>query len=514
MCRSELSRAHSALVAAAIRLAECMGFHRDPTTYGLSPVETHVRRLLWYQLCFLDVRTCEAYGPRLLIRGDEYDTKLPLDVDDDDLISSDDPQDQDRWTNMTFTRIRCECMVMVRTLWVDRVRLENRKASLTHVLGKIESFRKEMEERYLPRMRAVEPIQRLARCMMSLYTSRMHCMVLHRYHYSMGVNSPDKLRNLLWSSGIQSIEDAIEMETNPDLTPWVWYSGAYQQYHIALLLLLEVFAFPMMKEAERVWKGLDYVFDGDPRQSRQDKGRQLLTDLRDKFIVYRNARKMRQPLSLRKPLEHMSPAAYEESSLHYSSSRSPPEIPLKIKEQDWQPIKPSLQPPPGLSPTDSSSQSSIMGHSAGLKAGKPNWGFENSSTFFVSPTTKVQNHAAAFSSSYSSPPSLHAQMQQVQQSQPMAGSQYVLSSGLPTAVVQRPGYFDQTRGQNPNLRTPGGMAMDISPAVQVQPPPPAQVMMEDIDWVSVLFLSSLVSFETWIRSFCGCSYERVHSNNL
>lgn len=52
-------------------MAECMGLHRDGQTYGMNPLETHVRRLIWYQLCFLDIRTCEAQGPRPTIRRDE-----------------------------------------------------------------------------------------------------------------------------------------------------------------------------------------------------------------------------------------------------------------------------------------------------------------------------------------------------------------------------------------------------------------------------------------------------------
>jgi hypothetical protein len=47
LCRNEISRAHSALTGMCIRLAECMGLHRDPTTYSNSPIEIHVRRLVW-----------------------------------------------------------------------------------------------------------------------------------------------------------------------------------------------------------------------------------------------------------------------------------------------------------------------------------------------------------------------------------------------------------------------------------------------------------------------------------
>lgn len=52
LVRSEVSRGHSALVGTAIRLAECMGLHRDGTHYRMKPVEVHVRRILWWQLFF------------------------------------------------------------------------------------------------------------------------------------------------------------------------------------------------------------------------------------------------------------------------------------------------------------------------------------------------------------------------------------------------------------------------------------------------------------------------------
>lgn len=77
LCRAEVSRAHSALVGTCIRIAECMGMHRDPTLYTKNPVEIQVRRLIWYHIIFLDTRTAEAVGPRAQIRRDEYDCELP-----------------------------------------------------------------------------------------------------------------------------------------------------------------------------------------------------------------------------------------------------------------------------------------------------------------------------------------------------------------------------------------------------------------------------------------------------
>ena len=105
------------LVGTAVRMAECMGLHRDGEEYGLTPLETHVRRVLWHQLCFLDIRTCEAQGPRPVIRRDEYDARLPLNCDDAEIThDAAPPADRcaARWTPNTLPIIRFEINEMLR----------------------------------------------------------------------------------------------------------------------------------------------------------------------------------------------------------------------------------------------------------------------------------------------------------------------------------------------------------------------------------------------------------------
>ena len=159
-----------------------MGLHRDPSTYGLSAVETHVRRLIWYHLCFLDLRTCESQGPRLGIRNDDFDTELPLNIDDEDLEKRPPPtRSVDRWTDMTMTLIRFECHQMQRVVRVDNLRLEKKKTSLTAVLGKIEEFRRTIGKKYLAMIDKNVPIQNCARKILEILISKAQITVLHRY---------------------------------------------------------------------------------------------------------------------------------------------------------------------------------------------------------------------------------------------------------------------------------------------------------------------------------------------
>ena len=189
-----MSRSHSALVGTAIRLAECMGLHKDGSAYNMGAVETHVRRIVWYELGLLDIRTCEAQGPRPGIREGDFDTKLPLNVDDNDLELDRPPKvSAERWTDMTLTLIRMECNEMMRLIWFDRPRLEKKQLSLTALLGKIENFKKIMHEKYVPLIDMNIPVHHAARLILNLLCARMHIMVLHRYHHSVSTRIPGKL---------------------------------------------------------------------------------------------------------------------------------------------------------------------------------------------------------------------------------------------------------------------------------------------------------------------------------
>ncbi|KAH0565132.1 hypothetical protein GP486_001483 [Trichoglossum hirsutum] len=309
LCRDEISRAHSALTATAIRIAECMGLHRDGKNFGLQPIEIHVRRLVWYQLCFLDLRTCESQGPRPVIRKEDFDTKFPLNLDDTDITATGAPQHSaERWTDATFSIIRFECSEMVRILWADRPRLEKKEISLTAVLTNIETFKKSMEEKYSNILRSDIPIQKAAKHVMIVLICRMYIMVLHRYLFRQtGIRN--RIRQMTITNALCQIENAIALETDPALAQWAWYAGAWQQWHTALLLLTDIWSHPDREEADRVWACLDYVFGGNRGLSRDEKARSILMEVRDKAGRLRSARKLKMPISMAEHRSRLSPSA-------------------------------------------------------------------------------------------------------------------------------------------------------------------------------------------------------------
>lgn len=116
----------------------------------------------------------------------------------------------------------------------------------------------------------------------------------------------DRLHQLLISSGITVTEACIEMETSPKLSPWAWFSGAHQQYHYALLLCMEIFAFPNLPDADRIWRCLDYVFEVPPHLTQERKSRWILTQVRDRTELFARSRKVRSPPGLGRELSQPS----------------------------------------------------------------------------------------------------------------------------------------------------------------------------------------------------------------
>lgn len=345
-------------------MAECMGLHRDGEAYGLTPLETLVRRLLWHQLCFLDIRTCEAQGPRPAIRREDYDTKLPINCEEDDLAmyNPTPPEPAEHWTSTLLPLMRFEINEMMRIIWTDRRKLETRKTTLTTVLTKIETFRKRMFEKYDRFLNDNIPIQRYARLVMRLLIYRLHAMILHPYHSNTTNPMPQRLTGVLVESGIRIIDIAIQLETDPAFRDWSWYIGAYQQFQIALLLATEIYYRPNNKEADRIWACLDYVFHLDPNMPREQKGTTILAEVMGKTGVYQGMRKMRAPTSITRavPGRHavhpgeaqrpsMSPSHLQpQMNLHQhqqQQQQQPMSIPAGMKTE---PGMPSISPGMGM----------------------------------------------------------------------------------------------------------------------------------------------------------------------
>ena len=118
----------------------------------------------------------------------------------------------------------------------------------------------------------------------------------------------------------------MAFETLPSIRHWAWFAGALNQYQTAFLLLAEVFSYPMRREADRIWRVLDYVFEPPPHLSRDEKSRLILTEIRDRMGIYRDARKLRAPVLMNKRMGIKPPVQRGEIGLQDEQEDKKPDL--------------------------------------------------------------------------------------------------------------------------------------------------------------------------------------------
>ncbi|KAF1936018.1 fungal-specific transcription factor domain-containing protein [Clathrospora elynae] len=273
LCRAQISRATSVIVGALVRLAQCIGIHRlsHSSANSLTPLQRHVRSLLWYQICFLDFKTAEAQGPHPSIRSDDFDIALPLNVDDDVFEFGtprwqQHPTSTNGWTDVTLSLIRYECNEMHRFIFRGRMEMDRKRITLHDLRARVEARKRLIQAKYLQYLDASVPIQRYAGLVATLLTSRCDTMLLYRHlpqTPSLSPRSPseNRLRDVLLTAALTTLEIGATLDTLPSLSSWAWYSTTYQQYHAVLLLLTELYRTPdVLQEKERMATIIDHVF--------------------------------------------------------------------------------------------------------------------------------------------------------------------------------------------------------------------------------------------------------------
>jgi len=141
-----------------------------------------VRSLLWYYICYLDLKTSELQGPQPTIRSDDFDVPVPLNVDDSAFeLSNSPPGTPEKWTDATFALLRFEFNEIHRMIFNGRVQIDRRKMSLQQLRLDVDAKKIYIEERYLSLVDINMPIQLHAHLFAKLMFARCDAMMLYRY---------------------------------------------------------------------------------------------------------------------------------------------------------------------------------------------------------------------------------------------------------------------------------------------------------------------------------------------
>jgi hypothetical protein len=141
-----------------------------------------VRSLLWYHICYLDLKTSELQGPQPTIRSDDFDIPLPSNVDDSDFeVSHRPPNIPGKWTDATFALLRFEFNEIHRMIFNGRVQIDRNKMSLQQLRLTVDAKKTFIEESYLSSVDVNVPIQLHGQLFAKLMFARCDAMMLYRY---------------------------------------------------------------------------------------------------------------------------------------------------------------------------------------------------------------------------------------------------------------------------------------------------------------------------------------------
>lgn len=274
------SRLVWALGGLAIHLAQALGIHRDGTQFGLNPFDTEMRRRLWWQISLLDNRSAEDHGVDPTFTDQFFDTKLPLNLNDDDIYPGmkESPKERTGVTEMTFCLIRYEISVFSRRFIFSnsgQIPLMAQDLSLEQKEKLIDECHRKLEEKYLQHCDMNMPIYWVAATVARLILAKMWLSAHHPRVYSVvdgGSALAPEIRDRVFITSVEVLEFSHLLEKNENTAKWGWLFKTYMQWQSVAFALSEICSRPPGPDVDRAWRAIESVYDERMMNSKYQKG--------------------------------------------------------------------------------------------------------------------------------------------------------------------------------------------------------------------------------------------------
>jgi hypothetical protein len=224
-----------------------------------------MRRRLWWQVCILDARSSEDHGCDPTIVEAQFDTKMPLNVNDTDLHPdmTEFPEERQGFTDMTFCLLRFEIAHIFRrivyvppgpnkcTEYFSGLTIEQKEKWITDA-------HQAMENKYLKNCDMTIPICWVTATISRLIMSKMWLVVYHPHQRKDGgATLPQETKDKLFITSLENVEYSILLETEARTMKWGWLFRTYVQWHAIAFLLSELCVRTKGEAVERAWRALE-----------------------------------------------------------------------------------------------------------------------------------------------------------------------------------------------------------------------------------------------------------------
>ena len=255
-----------ALLTVIIRRARSAGLHRDPAALGVSPFEVEMRRRLWWHLCLLDQRASEDQGTSPELLSVPFNVRLPLNVNDDDILPTSTLPVQERIgvTDMTFANIRYES---IRAVWGMRRELEYRRCS-PHTQCSCIDMCSETSARLLSRLHRdyishFSPDHPLVRWYVGIarVVPKVTFVIHHPFSRDQMTDLPLDLLDEFFMTAVEAVEFCRFIETCTLTAKWRWhFRQSSTRWHLLTFLLTELCVRPPCPSVDRAWLAVSAAY--------------------------------------------------------------------------------------------------------------------------------------------------------------------------------------------------------------------------------------------------------------
>jgi hypothetical protein len=259
----------------AVRIAQRGGLHRDQTAIGAEtwPWHSEMRRRLWWMISMIDMRASEMTGLGPSMNTSQFDTKMPLNINDSDLeISMTElPEERTGATDMIHCLITYEIRNFYREVKsaapiaraLENFQLPERSMEDKDLI--VDELERRLEHKFLRYCDPLVPLHSL--CLITaraaVATSRLMIHYPRNQANESGDTIPQARKDKLFGIALKIIEYHNLVYDNKNTRKYAWQMKARFPWH-ALTLLLSELRTRTAGDVDRAWSLIEQFVEYNP----------------------------------------------------------------------------------------------------------------------------------------------------------------------------------------------------------------------------------------------------------
>ncbi|TIA07100.1 hypothetical protein D6C81_09622 [Aureobasidium pullulans] len=252
----------------AVRFGQRLDLHKDGSTLNIPPVESEMRRRLWWQIILIDTQAGQLCGQDLLMSSllSDFGTEEPRNIDDDDLVpeSLGTPVEREHLGEMTFCQMQYHFANFLRDKHTGR-KLFDSDRSLASKLMIVSINKTECDDRYPTATLDSDPLYLLAFVNACNAQYRLDHIINHESIRKGGEDNEftKKQRECVWSASQHRIHTYINTYDITD--KYMWYVDNYLPLDALIFSLFESTQIPRQSaNMHKEWHNIDQLLTGNP----------------------------------------------------------------------------------------------------------------------------------------------------------------------------------------------------------------------------------------------------------